>query len=104
MKTAIFIPARLCSKRLPGKALLEIKGKPIIAHLIQRIKLAKKPNLIVLCTTSNPSDRPLIDFAEENGISYFEGNETDILVRLLDAATKFDIDTIAEVDGDDVFC
>ena len=36
MKTAIVIPARYASTRLPGKPLLEIAGKPMILHVYQR--------------------------------------------------------------------
>lgn len=104
MKTAIFVAVRLGSTRLPGKALFKIKGKAYIEHLITRLKSAKIPDLIVLCTTTNGSDRPLIALAEKMGIKHFQGNEKDILVRFLDAANKYAVDVIAEADGDDVFC
>ena len=41
MKTAAFIPVRLSSTRLPGKALLKINGKPCIQYLVERIKTIK---------------------------------------------------------------
>ena len=104
MKTAVFIPARTKSTRLPNKALLEIKGKPVIEHLIDRVKLAKLPDLIVLCTTINPEDVILGRIAERNNISHFQGSEKDILNRYLKAAFKYKVDFIVNADGDDVFC
>lgn len=104
MTVAIFIPVRLGSTRLPAKALLEIKGKPFLEHLVKRLKKAKKPDFIVICTTTNPSDRRLIDFAEKLNVECFLGSEQDILLRFLDAAKKFKVDVIVSVDGDDVFC
>ena len=104
MKTAVFIPARVKSTRLPRKVLFEVKGKTIIEHLIERIKSAKLPNMIVLCTTIKPEDDSLMDIAKKCGIEYFRGSETDILDRYLNAAQKYGVDFIVNVDGDDVFC
>jgi len=104
MKAAIFIPVRVKSTRLSKKPLLKIKGKTIIEHLIQRAKLAKLPKLIVLCTTTSSEDAVLVDIAKKCGVAYFRGSERDILERYLNAALTYDIDFIANVDGDDVFC
>ena len=104
MRTAIFIPARVRSTRLPGKVLFEVKGKTIIEHLIERVKYAKLPDTIVLCTTVNPEDAVLVDIAKKCNIDYFRGSETDILDRYLNAAQKYGVDFIINVDGDDVFC
>ena len=104
MKAAIFIPVRTKSTRLPNKALLEIKGKPVIEHLIDRVKLARLPNLIVLCTTKNPEDKILVDIARKNDIGYFQGSEHDILDRYLKAALRYEVDFIVNADGDDIFC
>ncbi len=104
MGTAVFIPVRTKSTRLPNKALLKIKGKPVIEHLIDRVKIARLPDLIVLCTTTNPEDEVLIEIAQRNNIGYFQGNEKDILDRYLQAALKYKVDFIVNVDGDDIFC
>ena len=104
MKTAIFIPVRTGSIRLPRKALLKIKGKTVIEHLIERVKLAKLPDIIVLCTTTNPNDTVLVHIAQKNGIAYFRGSEKDILDRHLNAALKYNVDFIVNVDGDDILC
>ncbi|KKM66938.1 hypothetical protein LCGC14_1476180 [marine sediment metagenome] len=104
MKIGAFITVRLGSKRLPNKALLEIKKKPTIVHLIDRIKYAKNLDKIVLCTTTNPEDKKLIKVAEENNISYFAGDEKDVIKRHLDAAIYHEIDFVINIDGDDLFC
>jgi len=103
MKTAIFISVRMKSTRLPRKALLEIKGKPAVEHLIDRLKLAKLPNSIVLCTSINPQDEVLVDLAKKNGIEYFQGSENDVLYRYVKAAEKFGVDFIIVALGDAIF-
>jgi spore coat polysaccharide biosynthesis protein SpsF (cytidylyltransferase family) len=104
MRTAIFIPVRVKSTRLPKKPLLRIKGKTVIEHLIQRVKLAKLPRLIVLCTTTSSDDAILVDIAKKHDVEYFRGSEKDILNRYLNAALKYGLDFVVNVDGDDVFC
>jgi spore coat polysaccharide biosynthesis protein SpsF len=89
---------------LPKKALIRVKGKPLIQHLIERVRIAKLPNLIAVCTTTKPEDSVFVDIAKNSGIQCFRGSEKDILDRLLNAALEYDIDFIVNVDGDDVFC
>ena len=53
MKVIGLIPCRLNSKRLPGKALLEIDGLPMIVHTAKRAMLSKSLNAVYVCTDSN---------------------------------------------------
>lgn len=99
-----FITVRLGSTRLPNKALIKIKEKPTIVHLINRIKITKNLNKIVLCTTTNPDDKKLIKIARELNIDHFAGNEKDIIKRHFDTAIYHNVDFIINIDGDDLFC
>lgn len=81
-----------------------VKGKPLIQHLIERVRTAKLPKLIVLCTTIRPEDSVFADIAKKSGIQCFRGSEKDILDRFLKAALEYNVDFIVNVDGDDVFC
>jgi len=104
MKTAAFIPVRLSSTRLPGKALLKISGKPCLQYLIERIKTVKNLDGVVICTTINSSDDEIVKFAEKMKINYFRGSDVDILDRFKNAAHKFNVENIVNIDGDDIFC
>jgi spore coat polysaccharide biosynthesis protein SpsF len=103
VKSAIFITVRMKSIRLPGKALLEIKGKSVMEHLIDRLKLAKSPDLIVLCTSTHHDDAVLADVAHKNSIECFRGSEDDKLDRYLKAALKYNLDFIVVTHGDNIF-
>ena len=100
MKTAITITVRVKSERLPLKVLRYIKGKPMIEHQIDRLKLSKKANEIILCTSTNPQDDILLDIAEKKGIKWFRGSEEDVLDRLFNAASKNNVDFIVSVTAD----
>lgn len=104
MKTAAFITVRTKSTRLPKKALLKIKGRTTIEHLIDRVKSAKLPDMVVLCTSTHPDDKILADVAEKNGIKAFRGSPEDKLDRYLQAAKKYGIGFIVNIDGDDILC
>jgi len=104
VKTAVFITVRMKSTRLPRKALLDIEGRSTIEHLIDRAKAARCPDLVVLCTSTHPDDKVLVDMAHRNGIEAFRGSPEDKLDRYLQAARKYGIDFIVNVDGDDILC
>ena len=71
MKTGYLIIGRLKSTRLPNKLLIDIKGKPIISHLLDRLKLAKKIDEIIICTSTLEQDKPLEKIAKDNNVKCF---------------------------------
>ena len=100
MKSAIFITARLKSKRLPFKVIKPILGRPMIEWMIERLKRCNV-NPIVLMTSTNPQDDPLVEIAKKNKIEYFRGSEEDVLLRMRDCARFFKVDLIISVTADD---
>lgn len=104
MKTAVFLSIREKATRLPKKVLKQVAGQSMTEHLIDRLKTATQPDLIVMCTSVHPDDTVLCDIALAKGIHYFRGSEEDKLLRYLDAARAFDVEFFTVVDGDDIFC
>lgn len=100
MKAAVTITVRMKSTRLPEKAMKKLVGKPMIEHLIERLKYATLPDELILCTSTNPQDNILVEIAKKNHIKWFRGDEMDVLKRLLDAAKKYKIDFIVSTTGD----
>lgn len=99
-KVVATIEARMTSTRLPGKVLLEIGGKPALAYMINRIKRSRLVDDIVVATTVNDSDDPIIDLCNKLGCKYFRGSEEDVLLRVLEAAKSVNADIIVELTGD----
>lgn len=100
MKIGAFMVARLSSSRLRGKNLLPILGKPMIQHLYERVRRSKEVDLVVLATSTDPSDDPLCAFAKEAGIPFHRGPLDDVMDRVGSAAEVFHCDTIVEILGD----
>ena len=103
MNSDILILARLDSSRLPSKHLKLINDTPMILKLIKRLRMAKKIRKIIVCTTTDSSDDPLVEILERESILYFRGDAHDIVKRLLDAADHFGTDLIVDVEGDKIY-
>lgn len=94
------IQARMTSSRLPGKVLMEIDGRPVIDYLLERLSYCKYLQIILLATTTNTEDDPLVSYAIKRNIPYFRGSEHDVLDRYYNAAEKFGIEHIFRITAD----
>jgi spore coat polysaccharide biosynthesis protein SpsF len=103
MTTGILITARLKSTRLPYKVLKPIKGRPMICHMLDRLKLAGSVGQIVICTSPHPQDDPLVQIASQEGVDLYRGDPNDVLLRLTEAAERFGIDTVINCTADNPF-
>jgi spore coat polysaccharide biosynthesis protein SpsF len=65
MKVVATIEARMTSSRLPGKVLMPVAGITMLGHLVRRLKAVKSIDCIVLATTVNKADEPLVDLAKK---------------------------------------
>lgn len=98
MNVAVVSQARMTSTRLPGKVLKKVDGRPLLHYHVARIR-EHVPNVIV-ATTSNQKDDPIVSFCEEEEIGYYRGDEHDVLGRYFEAARAFDLDVIVRVTSD----
>jgi spore coat polysaccharide biosynthesis protein SpsF len=101
---AIFITVRTASTRLPQKCLMDVEGRLAIERVIDRAKLSKKADSVILCTTTRPEDVILCDLAAFNGIKYFRGSSEDKLMRWQGAVEDYGVDFFVTADGDDLLC
>ncbi len=100
MKVGYLIIGRLKSTRLAKKILLNVENRPFLEHMFDRIKLSRKTDVIVLCTSTNPEDDPLEDCAKRNRVECFRGDEDDVIKRLYDASVKYGLDYILTITAD----
>ena len=94
------IEARMGSSRLPGKVILEANNKPLIIHLVNRLKQSKLLKTIIVATTQNKKDDILCKILKKNNVLFFRGSEDDVLGRIYLAAKKFKLKNILQVTGD----
>ena len=95
------IQARMGSSRLPGKVLRPLVGRPMLAHIIERISRAKSLDRTVIAATDLPDDREILELACQNGVEGFAGPADDVLARYRLAAQAYAADVIVRVGGDE---
>ena len=100
LRIVAVIQARMGSTRLPGKVLKPIAGKPLLWHIIHRLKASHLIEDIAIATTTNPLDEAIVEFGRSEGIAVVRGPEDDVLARFARAAEQLDADIIVRVSAD----
>lgn len=100
MKIVALVQARMGSTRLPNKVMRKIDGVPLIELLLGRLARSKGVNQIVVATSINDINRPLVAHVESLGLSAFQGSENDVLSRFAGAAESVGADVVVRVTGD----
>lgn len=103
MKTGCIVQARMTSSRLPGKVLrtLDYKnGTSVLGSVVDRLKACKNLDQVIIATTVNKEDDPLVEYAKKEGIDYYRGSENDVLERFYGVATEFRLDNIVRITSD----
>jgi spore coat polysaccharide biosynthesis protein SpsF len=100
MSANVFLQARMSSTRLPGKVLKPLLGKPMLAFQIERIKLARCVDKVVVCTSTETSDDAIFDFCIDQGVDVFRGSLNNVLQRFKDASEKFPSDHVVRLTAD----
>jgi len=81
----VVVQARTSSKRFKNKILYSIYGKPLIQHVIEKIKKSKKVKIIV-STSINKEDDKLVKFLKDKKIKYYRGSLNNVAKRLYETA------------------
>ena len=97
-KIVAIVQARLTSKRFPNKILQKLGNQTLINFLIERLKISKKIDKIVIAAPKNKENK-IIEKKLKN-VDIFFGNEEDVLDRYYQAAKKFKANTIIRICGD----
>jgi glutamate-1-semialdehyde 2,1-aminomutase len=100
MKTIAIVQARMGSTRFPNKVMQPILGVPLIELLLKRLSKAKRIDQIILATSDDPRNQPLVDHVRKLGYTVFQGSENDVLNRYYQAAKTNNPDTIVRITGD----
>lgn len=80
------IQARMGSSRLPGKSLAEIENRPMLWHVVERVKRAKLVDRVVVATSTATADDAIENMCRESGVACYRGSENDVLDRYYRAA------------------
>lgn len=94
------LQARTSSRRLPGKVLKPILGKPMLEWQIARIRRAKTIETLVVATSERKEDDPIEALSKQLGIACFRGSLNDVLDRYYQCATSYSAEHVVRLTGD----
>lgn len=100
MSNIIIIQARTGSTRLPNKVLTNIEGKTDLEWVVNRVSKSKLADDILVATTINKSDLPIVKLCADLGIRVFCGSENDVLDRYYQAARLLEPDNVIRITAD----
>lgn len=100
MKTVAIIEARMGSTRLPKKTLMDVAGNTLLDRVVERIKLAKSVDEIVVATSTAAGDDAIVAHCSAKDIPCFRGSEDDVLGRVYGAAVEHRADIIVQSGAD----
>lgn len=100
MKYVAMIQARVDSSRLRNKVLMEVVGKPILQHVIERVQKSQRLNEVIVVTSIEKSNLPILALCANLGVRVFAGAENDVLDRYYQAARLWKPDYVVRVTGD----
>lgn len=94
------IQARMSSLRFPGKIVKPILGEPLLTYLVNRIRLSKKIDKIIIATTKDKSDNIIEDLSNKLLVECFRGEIDNVLSRFYHAVCKYNPNTVLRITAD----
>lgn len=94
------IQARTGSRRLPGKVLADLAGKPVLARVIERVLRARAPDAVIVATSTAAHDDAIAVLCGDMGVPCFRGSESDVLDRMYCAIAPFRPEAMIRVTAD----
>lgn len=100
MKVVAIVQARMGSTRLPNKVMKPIGGVPMIEFLLRRLAKAKEVDQIIVATSIDEKNLPLVAHVQSLGYACEQGSENDVLDRYVQAGKAHQADVIVRITGD----
>lgn len=100
MKIVVIVQARMGSTRLPNKVMKSIDGIPMIELLLSRLARATEVDQIIVATSVDERNLPLVEHVRKLGYICEQGSENDVLDRYMQAAKNHNADVIVRITGD----
>lgn len=88
------------STRLPGKVLMSVAGRPVLEHIVRRLRCCATLTEIAITTSTEPEDDAIVAFGAAHGVAVFRGPEDNVLERFAIAARALDPDIMVRITGD----
>jgi spore coat polysaccharide biosynthesis protein SpsF len=75
-------------------------GGTILGSVLNRLEKAKYLDEVIIATTTNDEDDPIVAFANNKSVKVFRGSENDVLSRYYLAAIEHKLDKVVRITSD----
>ena len=99
----VLVQARMSSRRLPGKVLAPLVGRPMLELVLERLAHAERADTVVVTTSTEPDDDSVAAFCQARGTPVFRGALGDVAGRMRAAAEAHELGAIVRISGDSPF-
>lgn len=96
----ILVTSRMTSRRLPGKALCLVSGKPLLRWVFEAASASRLSSRVVVATSTDPTDQAIREWCQAEQVEFTAGSLQDVLKRLEVSATELSSDAIVRISGD----
>lgn len=96
----VVVQARIGSRRLPGKVLADVCGRPLLARLLERLATTRLAAGLVVATSARGVDDPVAGLCAGLGVDVVRGPEDDVLARFVQAADATGAPALARLSAD----
>lgn len=103
MRVGALVQARMTSSRCPGKVLLDIAGRPLLGHLLDRLRTVSSLDALAVATSDESSDDPVAAYCQEAGVACFRGSLGNVAGRMGAAAAWLGLESFVRLCGDSPF-
>jgi spore coat polysaccharide biosynthesis protein SpsF len=100
MRIVCIIQARMSSTRLPGKVLLPLAGRVVLAHVLERLSYCSTLSDVVVATSDDASDDVLAQWCHDHGVQVFRGSLNDVLDRFYHCALIHHAQAVVRITAD----
>jgi spore coat polysaccharide biosynthesis protein SpsF len=100
MRIVCIVQARMSSTRLPGKVLLPLAGREVLAHVLERLSYCTALSDVVVATSDDATDDVLVQWCQNNGVQVFRGSLNDVLDRYYHCALNYQAQAVVRITAD----
>ena len=100
MKVVAIIQARMSSSRLPGKVLMPLAGRPVLDHVVNRIRACRTVQDVWVATSTDETDDVIAHWCQEHGVNVYRGSLHDVLDRYHQAMLLSQADAVVRITAD----
>ena len=106
MSVVAIIQSRMGSARLKGKVMMKAAGRPLLAHVVERVKACSLIDDVVVATTNLPEDDAILSWCQTNQVKSvgwtlkLSDGHNDVLARFAQVVQRFPADHYVRVTGD----